>query len=41
MNEKELRLNKSGQIPALPGLSRDYAAEKQHRILESFLKGGS
>lgn len=28
-------------MPSLPGLTRDYAAEKQHRILENFLGGGS
>ncbi len=41
MDDNQYLLNKSGHVPALPGLTKDFAAQKQQRILESFLKGGS
>lgn len=34
MNEQEYRMNRSGgHIANLPGLSKDFAAEKQQRIV--------
>lgn len=41
MSDEEYLLNRSGNIPALPGLSRDYKSEKQHKILENFLMANS
>lgn len=41
LDDEEHRINRSGNMPALPGLVKDYSNEKKFKILKSFLGGSS